>query len=536
MFQRLWTLTLIQWSSKLKKKIIHPKRFIANIALRFLALIIITVVMSLILYFLNRVLYVPVNVYFIIFVLFVTQVFSIIACTAGLMVDLYQSKDNAILLSFPAKHDEVFVSKLLVFYLQEFFKNLSFLIPLLLAFGFISQLPWYYYLNIIVMIVILPLLPVLIASLLSIPIMYVRQFLRSHHLISLGLLLAIMVLFFLQLAGILDGIPTPIRIVQLYNKFITSITVFIQSSAQYASIYANIGRLLYGVNVLLNYAIVLGVVVLLCALVFVISRPLFFNLASHTSEYAITKEHRTKNKASKNLFWTFFKKESIIALRSSSEMISNYVLLIAFPFFVYVLNYIYIAIDRSMFGTKLVIAFDILISLLLTTASNTASATAISVEGSEFVLLKTSPLDTKKIAWAKVAFNMMASTFMILLIFVLFQVSLPAFSDADIWLMFVVVVLVNSGHILWSFQLDLLHPKLSEYAATASLSNNENISKSIVIGLFISVIFGALAAFLLIEDYVTGWIRLILLAVAFFVFRFYLFHNFLKVYFREIEF
>ena len=527
---------MIQLSSKMKLKITNKKRFIANLALRFLGLVVVTVVMIFMLYFLSKVLYVPINVYFVIFVIFITQIASIIACTTGLMVDLYESKDNAILLSFPAKHDEVFTSKLVVFYINEFLKNLSFLVPMLIAFGFISSLPFTYYFNILTMIFILPLLPVLLAAIISIPIMYIRQFLRVHNTLTLILLITFGVFVFLGLTGLLDEIPTPIRIVALYNKFITSVTLFIQSSAKYASIYGVIGRLLYGVNVLANYGIVIGVIIVLMLMVLLISRPLFFKLASHTQEYAVTKKHRGKNKRSKSLFWTFFKKEFTISMRSSNEMISNYVLLILFPFIVYVLNYIYIGIDRSTFGTKLVIAFDIMISLLLVTASNTASATAISVEGSEFVLLKTAPSDTKKMAWAKVAFNMIASSLMILLIFILFQLSLPQFSDPDIWLMFVVVILVNSGHILWSFQIDLLNPKLSDYAATASLSNNENVSKSIIIGLVLSIIFGGISAFLLIEDYVTGWIRIILIALVFFVVRFYLFSNFLKVYFREIEF
>jgi len=536
MLKRLSILTMIQLSSKMKLKITNQKRFVANLALRLLGVIIVSVLMIFILYFLNDVLYIPVNVYFIIFVLFLTQITSIIACTGGLMVDLYASKDNAILLSFPAKHDEVFTSKLLVFYINEFLKNLAFLIPMLIAFGVISRLPIWYYLNILSMVFILPLLPVLLAALISIPMMYIKRFLQTKNILSLLILIVLLAFVYLGLAELLSNIPLPIRIVALYNKFVTSITIFMQSSAKYALIYANIGRLLFGTNVVSNYALVLAVLLVLITLVVFISRPLFFNLASHTSEYAVTKVHKSKNKIARNLFWTFAKKEFTISKRSSNEMISNYILLILFPFIVYILNYIYIGIDRSTFGTKLVIAFDIAISLLLVTASNTASATAISVEGAEFVLLKTAPSDTKRMAWAKVAFNMTASSVAIFLIFVLFQVSLPQFSSRDIWLMFAVVVLVNSGHILWSFQIDLMNPKLADYAATASLSNNENISKSIVIGLVLSLLFGGISAFLLIEDYATGWIRIVMIAAVFFIARFYLFSNFLKVYFQEIEF
>ncbi len=240
-------------------------------------------------------------------------------------------------------------------------------------------------------------------------------------------------------------------------------------------------------------------------------------------------------------------------------MLENYILIILFPFVMAALNYVYLGIERSSFGNKFVMAFDIMISLLMVTASNTASASAITVEGYEFVLVKMAPSETKNMCWAKVAFNLMFSTIIIFLSFLLFnyglpqlsivinsvlnnlgvpgtRYSLPQFSDLDIWLTFLTVILVNSGHILWSFQIDLLAPKLSDYASTGSLSNNSNISKSIVIGIVLSLLFGAGAALMLIEDYTTGWIRIVLLAIAFFVARLYLFKNHVKYYFDDIEF
>jgi protein-S-isoprenylcysteine O-methyltransferase Ste14 len=113
---------------------------------------------------------------------------------------------------------------------------------------------------------------------------------------------------------------------------------------------------------------------------------------------------------------------------------------------------------------------------------------------------------------------------------------LPHFSDSVIWMMFAVVFLVNFGHILMSFKMDLMNPKLSEYASTGSLTKNENISKSITAGLVISILFGIGSALLLIEDYVTGWVRILLLAAAFLGAWLYLFQSYLKSYFIDIEY
>ena len=64
------------------------------------------------------------------FVIFFLQILSIVASTSGLSKTLYKGKDNPILLAYPARHFEVFLSKLLVFYIYEFFKSLFILLPL----------------------------------------------------------------------------------------------------------------------------------------------------------------------------------------------------------------------------------------------------------------------------------------------------------------------------------------------------------------------------------------------------------------------
>jgi ABC-2 type transport system permease protein len=557
--KRLWVLTLLQLSNKMKLKMGNRKRFLASLGLKLLSLIVITVVMIFMLYFINNILQISVNVYFVIFFLFFTQMAGVLACTSGLMTDLYLSKDNQILLAYPARHNEVFLSKLLVFYVNEFLKNLYFLIPLLIAFGYISQQPFTYYFNILSMVFVLPLLPVLAASLISIPLTYVQKFLQDKNWAKLLLVIVAFLGAFVLLTLLLATVKTPIRIVALYHRFTTGVEMFMQASASYALVYTNIGKLLFGFKVLENYGILFAVIAGLILLVALTSRPLYFRLACKSFEQSVKKIHKGENKVRKNLFWTFVNKEWTLSRRNLGEMLENYILIILFPFLMAALNFLFLSIQRSSFGNNAVMALDIMISLLLVTASNSASASAITVEGFEFVLVKMAPSDTKRMCWAKILFNLLFSTLIILISFLIFNYALPdlslllndllldwgiggqryplpRFADLDIWLTFTVVVLVNAGHILWSFQIDLLSPKLSDYASTGSLSNNPNISKSITIGIVLSVLFGIGAALLLIEDYSTGWIRIVLLALAFFLARLYLFINHVKYYFGDIEF
>jgi len=536
MWNRLLILTMMQLSNKINFKFIHNKRFAAKVALSLLMVIVITVLMSLSIFVIKDVLYIPVNVYFIIFILFFTQIMSIISTTNGLIVDLYISKDNQILLSFPVKNDEVFVSKLMVYYAHEFLKNLYFLFPLLIGFGFMNQMSGIYYVNMVLMVLALPLLSVMISALISIPIMYLKQFFSNKNILLLITVIALICVAFVFVTKEVNKIPIPIRIVPLYNTFINNITIFMLASAKYSNIYGVIGKLLYSINLGTNYIIIGTTTFSLLALVFLVSRPLYFTLTSKSLESSGNRSHSKKPKPKKSLFMTFLNKEWLITTRSINELLVNYSMLLLFPFVLYTLNYIYLGIPRISIGNSLMIVFDLIISLFMITSSNTASATAITTEGLEFVLLKTAPSKTHQMAWAKIMINLIFSSFMIILSFVMFHFTLVNFPSADLWGMLITILILNSAHIFWSIQIDILNPKLSEYASTGSLSNNQNVAKSVTSGFIMSVVFAVIFGLLSYFFAEVDWLITIILAGMFFVFRLLSFKYFLNAYFIDIEF
>jgi len=336
---------------------------------------------------------------------------------------------------------------------------------------------------------------------------------------------------------LVQQIPLPIRIVQLYNRFVSNLAIFMQNSAKYGTIYTLIGKLLFNTNMLLNYGLVLGIIAGMLLLVFLISRPLYFRLASKTLEFAVDKQHKNhEEKTSKSIFLTFLRKEWLVTKRSVNDLLGNYALLFLFPFVLYILNYLYLGIARSSLGTALMVAFDLLISLFLVTASNTASASAITSEGYEFILLKTAPSKTNRIVWAKIAINVIFSSVVICISFLMFRFALPNFPIADIVPMMVTVLILNIAHILWSFQMDVLNPHLAEYASSGSLSGNPNVQKSVTMGFAMSLVFGVIFIVLCFLLPSKAWLIIISLSVFFFAYRLFSFINFLGAYFGDIEF
>ena len=103
-------------------------------------------------------------------------------------------------------------------------------------------------------------------------------------------------------------------------------------------------------------------------------------------------------------------------------------------------------------------------------------------------------------------------------------------------MMAVALIFTTMAHIMWSFQLDVNNPRILDYATKGNnVVDNVNIGKAIIIGFMVATLFGGLSFILLLDAYVSGWVRLLAIAAAFFVARLYLLRRNIKVYFNEIQ-
>ena len=262
---------------------------------------------------------------------------------------------------------------------------------------------------------------------------------------------------------------------------------------------------------------------------------LYFNIATQSFEHANKPRKNQINKPSKNTFLAFVKKELIINLRNTSTFISHLVYLIGLPVLLFVVNEIISAIDINLYGVAIAFAVDVLIGLMFLTASNTISASAITSEGSEFSLIKTAPSNTSTICYAKLLINFSLSLVGIVCSIVVLAIT-SKFNVLSLIIMLVTFLVVNTAHMLWSMQIDILNPKLLEFSTTGNLRDSKNNSKSLVIGLAVAVVFGVITFLCFLGMDILNMLKLLLIAGLFFALRLYLFHINLKVYFNKIQF
>ncbi|MDR3318726.1 MAG: hypothetical protein LBS99_04745, partial [Clostridiales bacterium] len=113
------------------------------------------------------------------------QVMAIITTTVGLVKSLYLSGDNELLLTFPVSANKVFLSKLIVFFINELRKNYLLFLPMFVAFGILDKMAFYYYLWVLAAYVLISFMPVIIGALLSIPSLFVALLLRNAKYVQL---------------------------------------------------------------------------------------------------------------------------------------------------------------------------------------------------------------------------------------------------------------------------------------------------------------------------------------------------------------
>ena len=111
--------------------------------------------------------------------------------------NLYFSKDNAILAPMPFRRSVVFSAKFTVAYLGELFISAVFVVPTTVTVGVVAAasgiaFPWYYYPLCAVAALVAPIVPLLLISFLSVPLMRLAAVFKRH---KVGQALAMTVLY-----------------------------------------------------------------------------------------------------------------------------------------------------------------------------------------------------------------------------------------------------------------------------------------------------------------------------------------------------
>ena len=469
-------------------------------------------------------------------------ILSILTCTIGLVKSLYYAKDNQVLLTMPTNRVNIFFSKLIVYYIYELFRNLTFILPLFIAFGMVNAYQFYYYIWVLIGLLFVTAIPVSIGALLSIPAMYVSNFFRNFKVLQYLVIVLLIALGIWAVVAVINLIPTNFNLIETWGTTFWEIQSFFEKfQLMFIPFYwlmESVVGTRYGVSHTMFNAEqwfcilgVLGTIIVLLGVCYLVVRPLFFHIASSPLEYKKSIIKKSKSNVKHSSFVSGFKKEILLNLRTPEKLYSLIGIAILMPIAILLLNKIFNAMDTRLTGAYMTIAFNVLMIMLFALSSNASMAKIYSEEGNSVYLIKTNPQKYLKTLLVKLVPNAIVMTISILASVIIY--SEFAGNLVNIPLLFISIEGFYLGHLLWSAELDIMNPQTAQYATTGTHTNNPNEVKSTIYAFLLSIFLAFVTFFIIGEGEMVFWIKAMIIGIIFLLIRIYFYYIKVKVYYKE---
>ncbi len=543
------TILMMQLKEKLDLSFLKSKKSILfKVVFSLLGFVVVTAVAYVLFYLCQRLNlfsalnYIPVS--FMSLLLCIILTLNLCTCTLGLSKALYYVKDNQVLVTYPVNPNTLFVSKMLVYYINEIKKAFTFVIPIFFAYGILCGLSIAYFFWMPLMLILITALPVLLGGLLSIPMNYILRFLKRYPVLKIAFLTIL-------LGGIVAGVVVLIGLIPENINLIKSWTVVSKTIREFLSGFTKtffpffaLTTCLCGryenmqMNLWTEYSwivplVVLGCIIVLLGLNLLTSRPLYLKMI--TKEFEFNKVSKTKEKKniSQRPFWSTCLYEAKRNIRNTSVLSVTVATLVIAPIAVLFLNKLYGAINTRLMGDYFTIAFNVLIILLFSLAHNINVSSIFSRDGDALQINKTKPQKPYQIFVPRLGYNILSSI-LILVVSCSIFFSFSTLATMDCILCFFMMLFVTLTHIVWTAEIDFLKPQARVFQTEGVSGSNPNELKSIILCFAFSALACGLTIFLLMDALKLVWLKLFLVALGIFLLRAYLFHIKTKTLFKEV--
>lgn len=427
---------------------------------------------------------------------------------------MYFSKDNEFLSSLPVKSSTIFLSKLSIVYLTELFISVIILLPSLITIGisairFDGAINSLYYIMIPITILLSPVFPLLLVSIVSIPMMYIVTFFKKRStlagMVGIFIFASFMALYFyFATSTSSSGQLSPEAIVQqLSNSINTMYKIFI-FNAPISMVMQNCNTL---VNLLIYFVSIISIV------------GLTLILAQHMYHRALTVLLETNNNENSKIK-DFSEIESInkaIIKRDLKSSIREPGL--AFNLFMgTILSPIVLSFIANMFSSSnanegqddmgainnmlsgeyasfIIVSIIICYLLMILCSTNFIALIGISREGDKFYINKYLPIDYKKLMNSKIILSCIVSFVGVLLSCIATVIFIDGFGILDGLFMFISLFILACGFNYLGLYRDLKNPKLQWNTIQEITKRNFNTIIPMLLGMvlgFIEVIFSIL--------------------------------------------
>lgn len=341
---------------------------------------------------------------------------------------LYFSKDQKLLSTLPFEKGVVFAVKSTQAYLGELLINCIVFIPIAVAYGIICNvygyaLPWTYYLVAVLAAFMTPAVPMLLITLLSLPIMRLVAIFKRRR-VGNGIALAVLYLLFMVGYLALVGVGSAGEITLGEGALTAFDNVRKATIFNYPIVNAMLGN-----NGWANFFIYFAGILVLFAVNLLFSL-LFYNKILRDSEESGGEVVRKKSRstAPKSVFGSFFLKE-LKTLVSTPTILMSVILGLVMPvlmmaFVKFTFSDISTAEDPVpwMIGNldMFSVGLATFIVQLMSVSAGSVNSVGFSLEGKNLPMLKSLPLSPRELVKIKLSFSMVITGIQSILVLIAF--------------------------------------------------------------------------------------------------------------------
>ena len=468
-------------------------------------------------------------------------IISIISCTIDLSHNLFMADDNKVLITYPVSGSKIFLSKIIVYYFSELYRNILITIPIVFGYGLAVKINIAFYFIMPLTFIFVSAIPVAVGMVLSIPTHYMMRFLDMYKPVKILLSLLLIAGFVWLAIMLIQQIPSSFNLIYVWPRIYSSIQDFLAFFQIYFGLFYGLSIAIVGMPEGLQFTylnwqcwlnllyLIIGLAVILISM-FYLLQPFFIKMVAQSFE--TTKSEgislNKKNKCNPSAFFSCVYKEIKLLFRDSSYisgLIGTYILT---PLILLLLLQIYRSLSIGYNGKIMSYAFSILILTLPIFSSNAIISTIYSREGRAGYIKKTNPINPITQIVAKLVIPTMLSMGSLLVSMgILATYAIEYFSYVDYIVLTLAVLVLQLGVIIWAAYNDIKNPKNEEYATTGETFNNSNEIKTTILAFFTSIVFALFSYVLMSENnnnfkwvsikLLIGSILYTLLAIFFFV-------------------
>ncbi|MFA5450088.1 MAG: hypothetical protein WC292_06610 [Clostridia bacterium] len=437
-------------------------------------------------------------------ILFGAQFIVLFFGAAAVMSYIFFSKDNALLTSLPLNPKAVFMAKFTMAYLSELLFSALILLPTLTTIGVLNfirgyGLAWHFFLVELLAVALIPIIPLLIISLISMPLMYVISYLKKRAVgngIAMAVLyIGIMMVYLFVVLGFSSttgSAATPEGVLipeSTLNTFATikKVTIF-----NYPLVEAFMNRSA-ALNLLIYVAALTVVLFAALGLVSLFYRRAL-NILSEGQGSSRKSKKKTQTVENNSLFRSFLLKEIRTLTHTPVLLMSTLSSIVLVPVMMFFMSFTMSMGAEELPNDMMVIASITFVAYLMSASTNQIAVIGFSREGKNLFVLKSLPISAKTIIDSKLLFAMCVTAISAITAGVMFPIASKNTSISAIIGLPLIVLFGGFNMNCTGLLNDLKNPNLTWNNVSELTRNNKRVLKPMMLalGLGFAYMFGGI--------------------------------------------